>query len=162
MLLVCILLSKVIISDYIGFSICEYEWSMQQLQLLWEAAVDIITKIHAKGIVLMDLKPRHFILSLHGLFIIDYGLSYFLSVGRDITLLMSSSMFSSVKESNHIANPGYRADWESLVFCFIYLKQRKLPWLKKGISEKQRINMKCKVLKQFPELPPLYAPMLDG
>lgn len=146
--------------DVVGHSICEYEWSRQHSQLLWEAAVDIIKGVHAKGIVLMDLKPSHFILSLHGLFLIDYGLSYVLSVGRDITLLMSTSSFSSVRESSHIANPGYRADWESLIFCFLYITQRKLPWLKEGISDKQRINMKQKVLKQFPELPPLCVPML--
>ena len=53
----------------------------------------------------MDLKPKHLILSYRGLFIVDYGCSYFVANGRPTYLMLSSPVFSSVRDDSHFANP---------------------------------------------------------
>ena len=73
--------------------------------MLWKAAVEVIKGIHAKGIAIMDLKPEHLILSSRGLFIIDYGCSYFVAKGRPLAFLLMSPMFASVRDFTHFADP---------------------------------------------------------
>jgi hypothetical protein len=58
---------------------------------------------------------------------------------------------------------GFEADWESLVFSFIYLAQRKLPWYggqKVKITEDRLMMMKKRVIQKFTVMPPRTVPML--
>lgn len=83
-------------------------WSKQEASVLWEAAKQVIEGIHSKGVVIMDLKPEHIIVSPKGLFIVDYGCSYWLTRGRPIAFMLTSPVFASVRQFTHFGNPvGY-------------------------------------------------------
>lgn len=73
--------------------------------VLWKAAVEIVRGIHNRGVAIMDIKPDHLILSSRGLYIVDYGCSYFVANGRPIAFLLMSPIFSSVRDSTHFSNP---------------------------------------------------------
>jgi tRNA A-37 threonylcarbamoyl transferase component Bud32 len=88
-----------------GCSLDLYEWTKNDAEELWKAVVEIVQAIHSKGIAIMDLKPEHLILTPRGLFVIDYGCSYFVKMGRPIPLLLMSPMFSSVLDDTHFENP---------------------------------------------------------
>jgi hypothetical protein len=54
-------------------------------------------------------------------------------------------------------NPGFAADWESLIFSFMYLIEGKcLPWFGPSmkLSMQQVLEKKRRVLRRFAEIPP--------
>jgi len=67
--------------------------------------VAVVRLIHSRGVAIMDLKPEHLILSARGLFIVDYGCSYFVGQGRPINLMLTTPVFSSVRDFTHFVNP---------------------------------------------------------
>lgn len=90
---------------YIGVSIDKRKWDPQQIQILWKAAVEVISAIHSRGVVITDLKPAHFIISPVGFFVVDYGCAYFAGEGRIIALMLSTHAFSSTRETTHFGDP---------------------------------------------------------
>jgi serine/threonine protein kinase len=89
-----------------GSSLNKHKWTKEDGELLWRAAVEVVKGIHSRGAAIIDLKPEHLILSPRGLFIVDYGCSYFVAKGRPIAFMLMSPIFSSVRDSNSYCQPG--------------------------------------------------------
>jgi serine/threonine protein kinase len=112
--------------------------------------IEIIEAIHSKGVIHRDIKPDNFMFKNNKLFLIDYGLA--------TTFCNFEKKHNNKKVTNNIIGslnyislnvhekmmPSRRDDLESIVYIFIYLLNKNLPW--KDYDKKDIILCKKKLI----------------
>lgn len=108
--------------------------------------IEIIESIHNKGVIHRDIKPDNFMFKNNKLFLIDYGLAttFYNFEKKHINKKVTNNIIGSL---NYISlnvhekiMPSRRDDLESIVYIFIYLLNKKLPW--KGYDKENIILYK--------------------
>lgn len=98
--------------------------------------INIIEKIHERGIIHRDIKPENFLLKkeTNTIYLIDYGLSkYYLNKDKKHTeerkdrKLIGTVKFASLNIHNG-SDASRRDDIESLCYTFLSLFGKQLPW----------------------------------
>jgi serine/threonine protein kinase len=126
-----------LILDLLGSSLYDIEMNLEKTIKYMQKSLNIIEKIHDKGIIHRDIKPDNFLLDkLDGknIYLIDFGLSkYYFDMNknhmeeRKDRHLIGTAKFSSLNVHNGI-EASRRDDLESICYTFISLCGKKLPW----------------------------------
>jgi len=100
--------------------------------------LDILSKVHAKGVIHRDIKPSNVIVYDKNLYLIDFGLACFEADKN--TSWAGTALYSALSAMLCFpADPSH--DYESLVYLALFLVRQRLPWSQ--IYEKVHI-IECK------------------
>lgn len=94
--------------------------SFQTIDITPQDLVSVFEKYNLEAFIdeLPDVKEKK--LSSQGLFIVDYGCSYFVEKGRPINLMFTTPVFSSVRDFTHFVNPVCLTIYEFVAFVFLF------------------------------------------
>jgi len=87
--------------------------------------LNILQKVHAKGVIHRDIKPSNIILYHQILFLIDFGVACFVS---DMEYSWAGTMSFSALPAMQNFKPAPNHDYESLIYMAVFLVNKKLPW----------------------------------
>lgn len=162
--------NRVLVMDFVGPSLDEVsEKNREQLGVnnvmkIGLRCIEVIEKIHRRGVVHRDIKPENFLISkMNKIHIVDFGLSVKYrdsSTGEHIKFrenkkLVGTPRYASI--NNHLGyEQSRRDDMESIGYMLIYILKGRLPWqgLKKdsGCSNKYQHILDKKLSTSIPEL----------
>ena len=138
-----------LIMEYLDLSLDKYNFSEKEIIELIPKAINIIEKVHERGIIHRDIKPENFLFKKRegNLYLIDFGLSK-LYVNknnehmeeRKDRKLIGTAQFSSLNVHNGI-EASRRDDLESLCYTFVFLFGKFLPW--KNVVPNADAGLKC-------------------
>lgn len=110
--------------------------------------LQILNRIHEKGVVHRDLKPENIVVGLENspnlLYLIDYGIAKeFIENGKHIPYMEGRPFIGTIRFASLAAHKGIelsrKDDLESLGYLLIFFLKGKLPWqLYEKMSQKQR------------------------
>jgi len=104
--------------------------------------IEILSFIHEYGVIHCDVKPENFMVKDEKIYLIDFGLSTIfvdehmnpLLEKNESAFITGTPKFISLNIHNGIA-PSRRDDLISAIYIFVYLSNKKLPWL--NVQDKQ-------------------------
>ena len=104
--------------------------------------IEILSFIHECGVIHCDVKPENFMIKDEKIYLIDFGLSTIfvdehmnpLPEKNDSVFITGTPKFISLNIHNGIAS-SRRDDLISAIYIFVYLSNKKLPWL--NVQDKQ-------------------------
>ena len=147
-----------------------YKYYLNSVLKYMITMVEIIEKIHEKGVIHRDIKPENFMIadsktqtqdheSTKKLNIIDFGLSrIYIKDGAHIPNKLNSSIVGTMRYiSTHIHEGNVysrRDDIISILYVIIYLLKGRLPWcgLKKNAGDKRT---KAEVIYEMKKITPI-------
>lgn len=114
--------------------------------------LDLLEKIHNRGLIHRDIKPDNFLLgvknSANQIYLIDFGFCKTFDLNNSSKYshnLIGTPTFASINAHN-LKELSFCDDMESLGYMLIYLYLNTLPWNKiQNTSKQQIINMKINI-----------------
>lgn len=171
---------KALVFQYLGSSLedrirKQKKLSLKTVVFLAEKIIDIIEKVHIRGILHRDIKPANILLgrgkNYKDVYVVDYGISkrFIDKSGEHIPLKNSKPFIGTMRFASEASHLGFelsrKDDLESLGYSLLYLFKGELPWMHKGfrLEEKKRKvgELKCKITSndlcsECPSVFPLY------
>ena len=144
---------NIMVIDYLGpsledlFSFCFFCFSLKTIGMIAIQILDIIEKIHQKGVLHRDIKPDNFLIGYgenrRKIHIIDFGLSKRF-INKDTfqhepykctNQFTGSYRYSSINNHRGVEQ-SRRDDLESIGYMLLYFYNKKLPWQGLNIKNK--------------------------
>ena len=144
---------NIMVIDYLGpsledlFSFCNNSFSLKTIGMIAIQILDIIEKIHQKGVLHRDIKPDNFLIGYgenrRKIHIIDFGLSKRF-INKDTfqhepykctNQFTGSYIYSSINNHRGVEQ-SRRDDLESIGYMLLYFYNKKLPWQGLNIKNK--------------------------
>uniref|UniRef100_A0A6C0JH54 non-specific serine/threonine protein kinase n=1 Tax=viral metagenome TaxID=1070528 RepID=A0A6C0JH54_9ZZZZ len=110
------------------------EPTIEQINKIMIAAIEILDSIHKLLVLHRDIKPQNFMIKNSELYLIDFGLStiYLRENGEHVPECSQDSIIGTPKYISFYVHdgrlPGVRDDLISLGYVYMYLFCRELPW----------------------------------
>lgn len=137
-----------LILPYFEVRIDSKEFSIKERISQLKEIIEILSCIHDEGIIHRDIKPENIMLKIneekYNIFLIDFGLSKLIIDNQGIHIaekhdkkFVGTAKFCSINNHKGI-ELSRRDDLESLIYTFIFLINKSLPWNKILIEKEDK------------------------
>jgi len=125
-----------LVTDVVGISLTQFSpgsLSQEDLEKILRFLLVVFSDIHRRGVIICDFKPDHIIISVRGIYIIDFGGSY--QIGKNRPIYLFTTNFASYS-ALCLKDLKPEDDIESLILSLLYMFDRSvIPWWKRELSE---------------------------